>query len=257
MLQHLDRPSAVPAGLGQADLDYLKRSDAENPVFWERFSGRPDVRGRKVLDVGCGHGGLCFDVARAGAAIVVGIDIEPDRIAFAKEYARSREPNLRNLSFHAIALGALRETDFDLVLSKDSFEHIDDIPGVLADMRERLKPGGRAYIGFSPLYNSYNGAHGRCGVKFPWGHLILGEQRIVDRLNRQGEQRIASVRDLGLNMHSLAEHTAFLQNSGMRIVDMRVNVGNHPLMGVFSTIGRVPFLREYFSHNLYCVLERP
>jgi SAM-dependent methyltransferase len=241
----------------QEDLAYLKRSESENPEFWSRLGGRPDFTGKKVLDVGCGHGGLCMDAAERGAARVVGIDLDAERVSFANAYRETLSAEMqRRLAFKPCALGQLEEDDFDFILSKDSFEHIMHLDEVLAAMRERLKPGGRVCVGFSPLYNSYNGAHGRSGVKLPWGHLLFGERAIVKRINRRGGRTISSVRDLGVNMYSLAEHTKFLRESGMEIIYFRVNASNHPLLKLFSIMRAIPLLREYFSHNLYVILQK-
>ena len=46
-----------------------------------------DVRGKSVLDLGCGPGGLSLGLARAGAASVVGFDADPQAIAVAKAAA--------------------------------------------------------------------------------------------------------------------------------------------------------------------------
>ena len=31
----------------------------ENPQFWLRCGGKPELKGTTVLDIGCGFGGLC------------------------------------------------------------------------------------------------------------------------------------------------------------------------------------------------------
>ena len=54
---------------------YFDEQMAEsNPEFWSRCGGRPDLRGLRVLEVGCGHGALSVDMARGGAD-VLGVDL--------------------------------------------------------------------------------------------------------------------------------------------------------------------------------------
>ena len=48
-----------------------------------------NLRGKTVLDIGCGSGVYCIEAARRGAAKVVGIDISENMIALAR--ARSQE----------------------------------------------------------------------------------------------------------------------------------------------------------------------
>ena len=39
--------------------DHYARSRASDKALWARLGGKPDVRGKVVLDIGCGWGGLC------------------------------------------------------------------------------------------------------------------------------------------------------------------------------------------------------
>lgn len=130
--------------LNPADVEYFGRGKWENPRFWNRLGGQPDLRGKKVLDLGCGHGSLCVDMAKAGAARVVGIDLNPRLIEFAKRNLEINYPELLGrVEFYLVDIAEFPEYEFDLMTSKDTFEHVMDLPKVLAAMRERLKPGGR------------------------------------------------------------------------------------------------------------------
>jgi ubiquinone/menaquinone biosynthesis C-methylase UbiE len=53
--------------------------------------GTRDLRGSRILDVGCGLGGIDLLLAETyGAREVVGIDINPDVIVHARELAEKR-----------------------------------------------------------------------------------------------------------------------------------------------------------------------
>ena len=47
----------------------------------------PDVKGRSVLDLGCGDGRLCCELADLGAARVVGVDPSTRMLAAAREFS--------------------------------------------------------------------------------------------------------------------------------------------------------------------------
>ncbi len=53
----------------EADLASARR-------YLARFRGSLDVAGKTALDVGCGNGQLCLELARLGAERVVGADIQ-------------------------------------------------------------------------------------------------------------------------------------------------------------------------------------
>jgi len=240
------------------DLAYFARGSSENQRFWSRFGGRPELRNLTVLDVGCGHGSLCVDAAEQGAKIVIGIDTDHQRIAFADANVAQNFPSLRShLQFLAKDLEECDIGYFDVILSKDSFEHILDPEAVLVEMSNRLKPGGHIFIGFAPLYNSPIGHHFRTGTMLPWGHLIGQEKDIVARLNRRNGTAVTSIRDLGLNMYALRDYRRLFTTCGLQIELLLTNQSRNPGMKLFSLIAKlVKPLEEYFTHNLYCVLRK-
>lgn len=257
--------------LREEDIAYFQRGQRENPIFWQRLGSLPLFKGARVLDVGCGLGSLCVDMALAGAQKVVGLDTETKLIEFAKEFVRREYPQLAEVTeFKDLDLRDYHESTFDYIVSKDSFEHIMDLSGMLDEMKRCLRPGGRIYAGFGPLYNSPFGHHGRIRTflpwrQFPWGHLLESEPRIIARMNRlraAGERffcyddgPIRSIRDLGLNMNSLAEYRRILADSGLKVVSFRVNRSTQLLSKVLTLLRRLPFLEELCTHNIYCVLE--
>jgi SAM-dependent methyltransferase len=256
-----------------ADLDYFQRGGIENQIFWERMGERPDFQNSTVLDVGCGVGRMCVDIALAGASKVVGLDTDARLIGFANEnLARAYTQLMGKVEFLALDLKDYHRQLFDCIISKDSFEHIMDLKGMLAQMRQHLKPGGRIFAGFGPLYNSPFGHHGRIHTflpwrQFPWAHLVESEARLMERINRhrvRGENvfaykpgELTSIRDLGLNKMSLREYREAFRQSGLDMVSFQVNRSTNLLSRLASLLKHVPFLEEYFTHTVYCIMERP
>jgi 2-polyprenyl-3-methyl-5-hydroxy-6-metoxy-1,4-benzoquinol methylase len=131
------------------------------------------VRGR-VLDAGCGGGGMPLSLAEE-AAEVVGIDpVERFQDAGVR---LGRERGLGNLHF-ALADGMalpFRNGAFDLVLSHAVIEHVADAPLYLRECARVLAPQGHVYLSTAP-YLSLAGAHlPRLKVPVPL-HLIVGRR---------------------------------------------------------------------------------
>lgn len=233
----------------------------ETGKFWERFGGLPSLEGRHILDVGCGYGSLCTALANAGAERVVGIDINPVKTDTAAAILRREYPHLaERLEFKCIDLGDYPDRSFDYIVSKDSFEHIMDPARMLEQMKRRLKPGGKLYIGFSPLYNSPFGGHGiselAWGFNMPWGHLLLPEQIITKRLSRHYGKTISSITDVGLNKQSLATFKRIFHQSGMSVIFFKTNCSERMGLKIMNILAKIPFLREFFTHNLYSILQK-
>lgn len=131
------------------------------------------IRGR-VLDAGCGGGGMPLSLAEE-AQSVVGID-PAERFQDAG-VRLGRERGLHNLHF-ALADGmALPFPDrtFDLVLSHAVIEHVADAPLYLRECARVLAPGGFVYLSTAP-YLSFAGAHlPRLKVQIPL-HLMVGRR---------------------------------------------------------------------------------
>jgi phosphoethanolamine N-methyltransferase len=116
-----------------------------------------DLNGLKVLDIGCGTGGIALSlVADYGAAKVIGVDVEDPVLNTARHRAQDRGLTDR-VEFVKVKPGPLpfAENEFDLVFSKDSMIHIPDKEALFADVMRILKPGG--WFAASDWLSSHDG----------------------------------------------------------------------------------------------------
>jgi SAM-dependent methyltransferase len=84
----------------------------------------PHVRGRKVIEVGCGSGLLAGAVVEAGAASYTGFDISTVAIAAARERAASA--GLGRACFVVADAADLKNVDADVVVSLGLVDWLDD-----------------------------------------------------------------------------------------------------------------------------------
>ncbi|MCS6920099.1 MAG: class I SAM-dependent methyltransferase [Fimbriimonadales bacterium] len=250
------------AELAPHDVEYFKRGAWENPRFWSRLGGQPDLQGKRALDLGCGHGSLCIDMAKAGATRVVGVDLNERLIQFAQRNLQLNYPELADrVEFHCIDIAHLNEGDFDLMTSKDTFEHVMDLPKVLADMRARLKSGGRLYAAIGPLWNSPFGDHDAIkrliGVNLPWAHIVLPHRLVLHATAKRVGRPLQSYRDLGMNMLAFRDYKRIIYDSGFEVEFFQPNCSRHPVVRAFSLLRHLPMVGDYFVNNLYCILRKP
>ena len=242
----------------EKEINYFNKGGLENYKFWSRLE-KPEFKGSRVLDIGCGHGRMCIDIAEEGASKVVGLDINERLIDFANDNLRMNYPHLAGtVTFYAMPLSELNLFNtFDFIISKDSFEHIIGLDKMLEEMNKILKPGGKVFSGFAPLYNSYFGDHKRTRAILPWFHLIIPESILIRRLNRNRSEQIKRIEDLGLNKNSLKDYKRIFSDSPLSINTFKVNCSDNAILRIFRLIRKIPVLKEYFSHNIYCILEKP
>lgn len=101
---------------------------------------RLDPRGKKALEVGCGGGMLCEEIARFGFE-TTGIDPSERSIAIAQRHTKSSG---LAIAYRTGAGEALPYPDrsFDVVFCCDVLEHVRDLPKVISEISRVLKPGG-------------------------------------------------------------------------------------------------------------------
>lgn len=99
----------------------------------------PDLKGKRVLDLGCGYGWHCIYAAGYEASKVLGIDISKKMLAVAKEKSKGL-----NIEYECIAMEdlELQEEGFDVVLSSLAFHYVKDFEAVVKKIYQSLAPNG-------------------------------------------------------------------------------------------------------------------
>ena len=243
-------------GLAKPVNGWVERRYRGISVFWRRLGGMPSFEGLTVMDFGCGDGHMGFTLAEQGAKKVVALDINRGCIQEADCRLTREFPHLDGiLEFRCESLPALGER-FDAIVSRDAFEHIIGLETLWERLISVLNPGGRLYLGFGPLWNSPFGGHRRMKLFFPWTHVFLPEAWLLKWVNRHRNEPVASVAELGLNRFSLKAYQDLFMDSRLEVILWKVNHGDIPLSRLFSHLCRIPFLGEYFSHDIYAVFEK-
>jgi SAM-dependent methyltransferase len=188
-----------PEDLSFADDGYLGHAGWVRPAF-ERLG---DVRGLRVLDLGCGHGMASVVLARRGAAMTA-CDLSPGYLREARQRARANGVAVR----WAVADGErlpFADAAFDRVWGSAILHHLD-LRRAAAELARVLRPGGVAVF---------------CE---PWGeNRWLGWAR--RHLPYPGKERTPDeaplvLRDLG----PLREHFAAVELSGHELLSMASRV---------------------------------
>jgi ubiquinone/menaquinone biosynthesis C-methylase UbiE len=216
--------------------------------------------GQKILDFGCGHGALSIQAARYGSDIT-GIDTNANRIDFAKRAAADFPHLASALHFHSTPVHALDgQNRFDAILSKDTFEHVENPAAILAEFHRLLRPGGCAYIGFSPLWYSPFGDHGfLTHRRLPWLHLLRGDAKFLAAHNAHTNRPDTTPAQAGFNKLTPAAFRAMAANAGLTIVTMRVNQSDGLKRVAFAPLDlarKIALLEAYATVSIYATLRK-
>ncbi len=99
----------------------------------------PELKGKAVLDLGCGHGSNCINFVNRGAAGVVGVDISQKMLDVAKQ--ENAHELIEYMVMDISGIGCLNQK-FDLVFSSFALHYVKDFGKLLHDIRHLLTDNG-------------------------------------------------------------------------------------------------------------------
>jgi ubiquinone/menaquinone biosynthesis C-methylase UbiE len=125
--------------------EYVPELEASEK-HWRLFYSPQEVRGKSVLDAGCGTGIFSIIFARNGAGRVTGIDISPGSLEtartlktrFAVDNAEFRLQDMLGLPF--------ADGSFDIVWAWGTVHHTTDPFRAISELIRVLRPGGSLFL---------------------------------------------------------------------------------------------------------------
>src|SRR2546428_7191124 len=124
-----------------AVLDRYRRPGSLDPKeYCFRLLG--DLRGKNILDVGCGEGEDAMILAMLGAQ-VTGLDVSPGAIALARQRAALNGVSDRTrFVCSALTAGDLPPRSFDVIWIDNVLHHVlDDLETTMRALLQAAKPG--------------------------------------------------------------------------------------------------------------------
>lgn len=180
----------------------------------------------QILEIGCGEGGVLKAFTDLGCKCL-GVDLSESRIANAKQLMA--DETAQNL-VHFLAKNvydndflSTYKNSFDLIILKDTIEHIPNQEQFIPYLKQFLKPEGHIFFGFPPWCMPFGGhqqvAKSKLASKLPYYHLLpYGIFKAFLRACGENEARIndlIEVKDTGISTWRFEK---IIQASGLSIV---------------------------------------
>jgi 2-polyprenyl-6-hydroxyphenyl methylase/3-demethylubiquinone-9 3-methyltransferase len=183
-----------------------------NPLRLEWINARAPLRGKTVLDIGCGGGILAESMAKKGAN-VTGIDLSEKALKVADLHSLETGVSVRYELIAAEALAAREPAGFDVVTCMEMLEHVPDPAAIVQACATLVKPGGQVF--FSTLNRN------------PKSYLfaVIGAEYLL-RLLPKGTHDYAK-------FITPAELAQYARNAGLS-VDALKGMGYNPLTQMYS-----------------------
>lgn len=235
------------------------------PFVEEKFSIK---NGMRVLEIGCGEGGVLKAFVDRGCT-GVGVELAEPRLVNAREWLKED-----------IAAGKIRfvskdiyKTDvekdlhgsFDLILLKDVIEHIPNQERLIAWMKSYLAPGGAIFFGFPPWQMPFGGHQQMCrGMvlsKLPYYHLLPRPLYKI-LLQKAGEpyEELLEIKDTGI---SIERFERIIKKCGYTVLHHRHYLINPIYKYKFGWEGKeqfgfvkaLPVVRNFFTTCVYYLIQ--
>ena len=117
------------------------------------------LKGRSLLEVGCGNGGCGAAFSEAGCRVVM-MDTDERLVSLAAKYNEKENVGAKTFVGDVLDENAsfYREGPFDIVMFRDVMEHLEDPAQALRIVRRSLAGDGKVFVVFPPYYSPF-GAH--------------------------------------------------------------------------------------------------
>lgn len=222
--------------------------------------------GLRVLEVGCGAGGVLAAFAERGAR-VTGVDLHAPSIDYARQrFAAAARFELADI--YDVDPAAL-DGPFDLVLLKDTIEHIHEQRRFFERLGAFLAPGASAFMAFPPWQMPFGGHQQICDhrtlMRLPYFHL-LSRRAYAALLRRAGERpdtvdALLEIKQTGISIERFERTVA---DTGYRVAERTLYLVNPMYRYRYGLapreqarlVARVPVLRDFVTTSAYYLLAR-
>ncbi|HEY4086292.1 MAG TPA: class I SAM-dependent methyltransferase [Bryobacteraceae bacterium] len=239
---HILRSIAPPQSRRDRPSSYGGQTSKLSTLMGEAFFR--SIQGKIVVDFGCGEGTEAIEMARKGAAKVIGVDIREDVLNIGRQKAEAAGVQDR------CSFGTSAAELADVIVSLDAFEHFGRPDEILRIMHGLLKPGGEVWVSFGPTW--YHPMGGHLFSVFPWAHLVFSEKALIrwrSDFKSDGATKFSETAG-GLNQMTIKRFETLVAASSFEVADLEL-VPIRKLQPVHNAL-----TREFFTAIVRCRLKR-
>lgn len=246
------------------DIQVLNAEKYVLPFIEERFPIQPGMR---VLEIGCGEGGVLKAFINRGCA-GTGVELDEPRVVDAKKFMpdeiSSGKLKLLIKDIYTVDIDRDFQSKFDIIILKDVIEHIHDQAKLIGWMKNFLVRGGIVFFGFPPWYMPFGGHQQICRSKIsrlPYIHLL--PRPVYKMILRSKNENVAEMMEIRDTRISIERFERICKNEDYSILHKRHYLLNPIYEWKFGWKARrqsvlvkgIPFVRNFFTTCVYYIIQ--
>ena len=222
----------------------------------------------KVAEVGCSEGGNLKPFLDMGCK-VVGIDISEQRIKNAEKCYNDHplKANLRLINNNIYDVKTDPELKFDLIIMRDTLEHIPDQNLLLRHLKQFLNTDGKIFISFPAWRMPFGGHQQMCNnrilSKVPYFHILpRSVYKLIMKLFGEPQSFINEQLEIKDTKISIQKFKRYVLTNGYKVKKQVYYLINPNYEIKFKmkpvelpAILNIPYLRDFFTTTVYSVIE--
>ncbi len=246
------------------DIQVLNAEQYVIPFIEEKFPISPGMR---VLEIGCGEGGVLKAFVNIGC-VGVGVELDipriDDAVKFLPEEVASGKIRFVAKDIYNVDIEKDFNGLFDIIVLKDVIEHIHDQAKLIGWMKKFLNPGGVIFFGFPPWYMPFGGHQQICRSKLsklPYIHLLPSSvYRWILTKQKEPVETLMEIKETGI---SIERFEKICRKEGYDFLHKRHYLINPIYQWKFGwkprtqagLIKAIPFIRNFFTTCVYYIIK--
>ncbi len=221
------------------------------------------VDGKRVMEIGCGEGGVLQAFLDRGCE-GSGIELAEPRAERAEFYLNEAieagKACILKEDIHSYELFERIEEGFDVIVLKDVIEHIHGHEKLFRRLKEFLKPKGCIFFGFPPWQMPFGGHQQLCKNKLlsrlPYFHLLPRPiYKGILQLSNERQRKLDNLMDIKSTGLSLERFERVTERTGYKILNRKLYLFNPIYRYKFGVkpreqlplIKHIPYFRDLFT----------
>ncbi len=223
----------------------------------------------KIAEIGCGEGGNLKPFLDRGCNLV-GIDLSSWKISLAHEYFENHplKNKLRLINENIYEVKSDKDLKFDLIILRDTLEHIPDQDLFLEHLKSFLKPGGKVFLAFPAWRMPFGGHQQICRSKIlsilPFFHILPRALfRSILKFFGETPSSIESLMEVKKTKISIQKFKRFCLKRNYKFEKLTYFLINPNYEVKFKLKPRklpsflnIAYLRDFFVTVIYCVISQ-